>query len=483
MSLKKQGVSGLKWAFVSKGLRQATQLITYSFFAHFLSPSDFGLMSMALVVTGFADIFRDLGLSTSIIQKQEVNDRLLSSVYWFNVLFGIIIALIIFFTANIFSAFYGNMNLVPILKALSVIFLLANLSNIERAILERELKFNRVYTAEIIAIIISSVIGVILAVNNWKVWSLVLMSISYNFVFTLMVIISSGWKPRLYLSFKEIKNVANFGINLSGFNIINYFARNADYIIIGKFLGAQPLGYYTFAYKIMLYPLQYIAEIVNKIMFPVLSRIQDDLEKFRSVYLDITFSIALITFPLMFGLMGVNKYFIYSILGARWAPVVPLIYILAPVGLMQSIMTTTSNIYLSKGQVNKYFYWGLGSSIAAIISFFIGIKWGIQGVALAYAIVNLVLILPGLYIPLNIIKLTLKKFLLKLFKPFVYALLMFLVILSFNWLLSNFITNNLIMFLTAGSIGAIFYIVCMFTFQKKEFINLYKTMFFKTAEG
>ena len=109
----------------------------------------------------------------------------------------------------------------------------------------------------------------------------------------------SPWRPRFWFAFSDIKDIFKFSANLTAFNILNYFARNIDQLLIGKFLGAQALGYYSLAYKIMLYPLQNISQVIGKVMYPAFSKIHEDLEKVRLNYLKMVKVIALIVFPLM----------------------------------------------------------------------------------------------------------------------------------------------------------------------------------------
>jgi PST family polysaccharide transporter len=205
----------------------------------------------------------------------------------------------------------------------------------------------------------------------------------------------------------EVRSVMNFGLNLSAFNLFNYFARNSDNAIVGRYLGSAPLGFYQLAYNIMLFPVQGIAQVLTQVMFPAFSEIQHDNERFRRIYLRTCSSIALITFPLMTGAAILAGPLIRTVYGPRWVNVIPVLTILAPVGLVQSIVTTSGLIYTAKGRTALMFKVGGIASVLYVISFFIGLPWGIRGVALSYAICVGLLLLPSLYIPFRLIDLRL----------------------------------------------------------------------------
>jgi PST family polysaccharide transporter len=217
----------------------------------------------------------------------------------------------------------------------------------------------------------------------------------------------SEWQPSLLFSWMEVRSVMNFGLNLSAFNLFNYFARNSDNAIVGRYLGSASLGFYQLAYNIMLFPVQGIAQVLTQVMFPAFSEIQHDNERFRRIYLRTCSSIALITFPLMTGAAILAGPLIRTVYGPRWVNVIPVLTILAPVGLVQSILTTVGLIYTAKGRTALMFKIGGTTSVLYVISFVVGLPWGIRGVALSYASFTAVLLLPSLYISFRLIDLRL----------------------------------------------------------------------------
>jgi len=410
MSLVKRITLGVKWSSISQVGRQSIQLITTIILTRLLSPSDFGLVGMGMVVTGFVALFHDLGTSAAVIQKEVVSRVFLSSIFWVNAFFGLLVAVALFFCAPFAANLYHEPRVTLILQILSLSFFVSGLSIVQQAILERELAFEKLAKIEIAASASSSLVCIVAALLGAKVWSLVFQALMFAFVTTVLLWTSSDWRPKAFFRWREVMSVSRFSLNLTGFNILNYFARNADYILIGRFLGAQSLGYYTIAYRVMLYPIQSISAVVGRVMFPAYSQIREDEPRIRRIYLKVVATIALITFPMMTGLWGLADQFLLAVLGAQWEPVILLLLILAPIGLMQSIITTVGTIYQAKGRADLLFRVGMITGSLAILAFVIGLRWGIVGVAAAYAIATTVCLYPNFAIPFHLIGLRFSEF-------------------------------------------------------------------------
>lgn len=428
-SLKQFAVSGVKWSSVSQISRQGLQLITTIILARLLSPSDFGLMAMVMVVIGFVSLFKDLGTSAAIIQQKSLSEELLSSIFLVNVTFAFLAMAILFLLSPLVANFYREPRVMSLLRVISLTFFISGLSILQQAVLERDLAFNKLAKLEIIATLSGSIVGIGSAILGYGVWSLVYQSLAVAMVTTILLWCFSTWRPKMIFHWIEVKSVSSYSLNLTGFNIFNYFARNADYLLIGRFLGAQNLGYYTLAYNIMLYPLQNISGVIGRVMFPVFSQIQNDDALFRSAYLKVASAIALITFPMMLGLMALSKQLVLTVFGSQWVPVILLLMILAPVGLVQSIGTTVGTIYQAKGRTDWMFRWGIAAGILVMVAFVIGMQWGIVGVAAAYAVASLLLVYPAFAIPFRLINLRVRDLGTVLWRPFLSSLFMLVVVL------------------------------------------------------
>jgi O-antigen/teichoic acid export membrane protein len=428
MSFKKSAAISIKWSTLSQIGRQGMQLATLIILANLLTPADFGLVGMATIVTGFAAIFKDLGTSAAVIQRPEIPDDLLQSIFWLNVVFGLCLTFLLLGISPFIANLYHEPRVAKILSVLAPTFLIAGFSILHQSLLERKLEFNKLAKIEMVATLLAAIVGMSSALLGAGVWSLVYQTITLISTTTLQLWIATPWQPKLVFDWREVKSVTGFSLNLTGFSIFNYFARNADYFLIGRFLGAQSLGYYTLAYRLMFYPLQNIASVIGRVVFPIFSQMQHDHARFSYAYLRVTRTIALVSFPLMMGIWILAEPFVMAVFGSKWQPIIILLLILSPIGIIQSIGTTVGAIYQAKGRTDWMLWWGLSAGTLVVLSFGIGLRWGLVGVASAYAIVSSLLIYPSFAIPFRLIDLSMREFLAGLGRPFLCSSLMLLVL-------------------------------------------------------
>jgi O-antigen/teichoic acid export membrane protein len=467
MSTKQDLVYGTKWSAASQFSRQSMQLVVSIILARLLSPSDFGLFSMTLVVTGFVALFNDLGTSAALIQKKEINEALLCSIFWINIAFGAMTTIAIFLLAPFAATFYHEPRVTVVLRVLCWLFVISGLSILQKALLERTLQFKKLAKVEIIGTTFGSCIGIGLAIMKAGVWSLVFQGITVACVTTVLFWRCSNWRPKIIFRWGELRTITNFSLNLLGHSVVNYFARNIDYLLIGRFLGAQNLGYYTLAYRIMLYPLENIAWVIRRVTFPFFSRLQDDDAKFRQIYLSIVRTIALFSFPMMLGLVVASEPFVLTVFGLKWTQVAVLLKILAPVGLVQSLATLNGSIYAAKGRTDLQFRVGIVFTILFSACFAIGLRWGIIGVAAAYGITTALLTFPSFAIPFRLINLRLRQFGAAILRPLLASLFMQLVVMVLKVVLRKEMSSAVILFILVF-IGIIAYCVTSWLMNREQ---------------
>jgi PST family polysaccharide transporter len=414
----------VKWSAVSQfGLRFG-KLATTAILARILVPSEFGLVSMAAVLVEFAMIFRDLGTGSAVIQREENSQRLLSTVFWANIAFGVLITSAIILAAPLVAAFYDEPRLTLILRVLSVAFLFASASVLQQAILERKLAFASLAKYELAAFLVAAMTGITMAVYGFGVWSLVAQTVALHATLCVLLWRSEKWRPSLEFSREDLREIWAYSMNHAGSQMLTFLGRNADYVLIGKFLGAEALGFYTIAYRLVLYPLQSVTFVLARALFPVYARIRDDHARFRSAYTRMVGGIASLTFPIMIGAMALREPLILTLLGEKWLPVVTLLLILAPVGMTQSIGSSAALIYRAKGRADWMFRWFLVSTSLTVAALVFGMRWGIYGVAFACLSINLLLIYPHYLLPFRLIGLTWREFLRPLAAPLLASLVM-----------------------------------------------------------
>jgi PST family polysaccharide transporter len=210
MSLSQSAVSGVKWSSVSRFSQIGMQFVTIAILARLLTPDDFGLVGMAVVVIGFVAIFKDLGTSAAIIQQKNLSEELLSSIFWVNVVFGVLAMAVLFVLSPLAAIFYNEQRVIPLLRVLSLTFFISGFSILQQAILERDLAFNKLAKLEIIATLLGSMVGIGLAILGYGVWSLVYQSLAIATMTTVLLWAYSAWRPRFIFHWIEVKSVSSY---------------------------------------------------------------------------------------------------------------------------------------------------------------------------------------------------------------------------------------------------------------------------------
>jgi O-antigen/teichoic acid export membrane protein len=422
-------VSGAAWSTLSIVGQRGLSLLSTLVLARLLAPSAFGLLGMAMVLTAAMYSFKDLGTAAALIQRQELNGQLASTLFWTNVLIGVAGAGLMLGVAPLVAKLYREPQVAHVFAALSVSFLVNSLGVVQRAVLARAMLFRRISVIQLFSSAASAAVGIALAIEGAGVWSLVAAVISETTTAVVLYWLASPWRPLWHLSFDDLRSVTPFSANLTAANLASYFMRNMDNALIGRFLGASALGYYALAYGLMMYPLYNVTWNLGTVLFPALSRIQEEDARFRQAYLRALSVIATITFPLMLGLLATADLLVSTCFGAKWAPMAPIVRVLAPVGMLQSISCTTGMIFTAKGRTDIQFRWALVEVSVILPAFVIGLRWGTIGVASGYAVAEFLLCYPLFTIVGRIIDLRVAELARTLWPVMRNALLMFAVVL------------------------------------------------------
>ncbi len=464
-NLTGKAATGAGWSAAAVVGRQLLSFGAVTILARELGPGAYGLMGMASTVIIFLVNFRDMGTASAIIQRPVISQELLSTLFWTNAGLGLLLSILMVLGAAPTATFFHEPQLAPILRVLSISFVLMCSGIVQNALLTRQMKFKLTSVADFASAVVGYAVALPLAIYGHGVWSLVFANLAGTLTVTLMYWAFSGWRPTMRFSVPELREVAGFSLNLSGFGLVNYFSRNADNVIVGRVLGAEPLGYYQMAYTLMMYPLQNITGILTQVMLPGFARIQDDNRRFADAYMRSCSLIALATFPVVAGLGVVVQPLALALLGPKWIPVVPIFQILAPVGMFQSIQSTVGSIYVAKARTDWMFWWGIGSTVAFVAAFLAGSRYGVTGVAGAYAIVYFLSLYPALAIPFRLIDLSVWDFARRLWPQFLVTGIMVAVCMGWLRLLDSMGTRAWTQLVSTVLLGAVVYIFLMLRFR------------------
>jgi len=306
------------------------------------------------------------------------------------------------------------------------------------------MKFGKIALGNIISVTLSSITAVSAAIFGLGYWSIVLMTISQITYLTIYLWIACSWRPSSPIKPKGIKEFLHFGSGIAGFNIINYFSRNMDNILVGKYLGPTALGFYSKAYQLLMLPLTQLRDPLTTVGIPALSTLSNTPEKFKAYYKKYLFLMAFFSMPLVTYLAVYSDNVITIVLGQNWLESSLIFKLLAISAFIQPVASTRGLILISTGNSKRFFIWGAINAIFVIIGFLIGIKWGILGITLSYAIVNYGLLLPSLIYCFQNTPITPKLFFREITTPTIHVIIMCLIILPVKYVFFKHFSDLLI---------------------------------------
>jgi O-antigen/teichoic acid export membrane protein len=416
---------GFSWVALANVFRQVQQVVALVVYSYFLSPSDFGLFSIVLIFSLFAGLFSNFGTSSAVIYFNDKSKEFLSTIFIFNIIIGFIV-FVILNTSSIYVAdFFNKPELNSLIKYISINFIFQSLFLVHKALLEMDMSFKVISFIETISIFSATIMGIFFVYKyDVGVYGLVIQSVVNTFLLLILFWSSSKWRPILYFSFPQIKKVYAYAINLTLFNMLNYFTNNIDQFLIGKILSSASLGIYSIALRIVISPLVNVSSIIVRVIFPVLSHYKDEIKKVKLIYLQIIFNVSVVTFPLMVGLMSLSEIFVETIFNDEWAKLGYMLVIMAPIGLINSIVTTTGVIYTSNGNTRLMLKLSVVNLIVMFSFIYIGAQYGLDGVAYALLLATILLMFVHLYFAWNEIGLTLLEGFSKLFPVLMASIIM-----------------------------------------------------------
>ena len=384
-------------AIASQGLKFFITIAATSVMARLLTPQDYGLIGMAAFVTGFVSMYKDLGLSAATIQKSEISSAQISTLFWINVVLSLGITLLTAALAPLVAWFYGEPRLTWITVVTSSGFLISGLAVQHEALLKRQMRYFALAAIGLTSVIIGYVVGITMAWYGYSYRALVFSQLAVVSTNTGLTVSLCRWVPNLPKRDTGVRSMIRFGGNLTGFTTINYFSRNLDNLLIGRFWGAQQLGLYTRAYQLMGLPIDQINEPVTSVALPSLSRLTGSPEDYRLAYLRMLEKIALLTMPGVVLMIVTSDWIVHIVLGSQWVGATRIFVLLGITALFQPVANTTGWLLVSQGRTNHMLKWGLISGPIIMASIVAGLPWGAVGVAASYAFTRVCIVDPLLY--------------------------------------------------------------------------------------
>lgn len=395
--IKGHSVRGAVVTIAAQGIKFVLQTGSTAVLARLLTPADFGLIAMVEFFTAFIIMFKDLGLSMATIQKKDITHEQISSLFWINVVFSVLLMFITIAISPLVARFYNEPRLTMITIAIGCTLIIGGLNPQHMALLNRQMRFISIAVINIVSLACGIVAAIIGALLGLSYWSLILLTIVQGIVSVIMVWSISGWRPGRPVAGSGVKSMLAYGGNITASNILGYFIRNVDNAIIGHNLGSASLGIYTKSYGLLLLPISQFNSPMQKVIIPALSRLQEEPKQYRRFYLQALATIALVTMPMVAFLFVSIDEIVDILLGNKWQAVVPAFRWLGLAAFLGAINIAPGTLFTTLGRTGTQLRLTLFTAPIIITGFLIGVHWGINGVAASVSITWSAMFIISLY--------------------------------------------------------------------------------------
>jgi len=387
MTLRQKTLRGLKWSFIDSFASQGIHFVIGIILARLLVPKDFGLMGMLAIFIALSQSVIDGGFSQALIRKQNCRQVDFNTVFYFNLLIGIVFYALLYFGAGLIAGFFNESQLASLARVLGLVLVINSLGLIQRTIITKEIDFKLKTKISLVASLISGGISIGMALNGFGVWSLAGKLIAHQFAATVLFWLWIKWRPTKAVSVQAFKEMFGFGSRLLVSGLIDTTYQNIYSLIIGKYFSVTDLGYFLKADEISKIPSQNLHGIISRVSYPTLSTLQDETAKLKSAYKKLIQTTMYITFILMIGLAATAQGIIRVLIGDSWLPVVPYLQLLCFVGMLYPLQALNLNMLMVKGRSDLYLRLEVIKKVLAIPTIVIGIVFGIK-IMIAGMIVN-----------------------------------------------------------------------------------------------
>lgn len=377
MSFKKELTLGVFYTAITKYSGIVLNIVITAVLARLVGPEDFGVIGIATVFITFFGLFSEFGLSAAVVQRKDLNNDNISDIFSFTFYLGIILGILFFCASDAIGDYYNSNKLSTVCKILSISLTLGSLNIVPNALIGKEKEFKFIAERTLSIQIICGIISIIAAFKGLGVYALIISSILGNLLVFIVSYLHRPIRLKFKFNIKTLLSVASYSLYQFAFSILNYFGRNLDNILTGKYISLSQLGYYQKAYGLMLMPVSNITNVITPALHPILSDYQNDLEFIKSKLLSISKILAIIGFPVGSFLFFSAKEIILIVYGSQWTPVIPVFKILALSIGIQIVGCTQGSIYQAANNTKWMSIWGVISVTKGIVILILALAiWG-----------------------------------------------------------------------------------------------------------
>lgn len=426
MSLRQKTISGAKWSAIATIVIIGLGLIQMTVLARIIDNHQFGLLTVSLVIIALADTISDFGIANSIIQRKTIGHLELTTLYWLNVGLGIVVFAVVFWLSDAIAHVLHNPDLAPLIKTLSLAFIVIPHGQQFRALMQKELEFNKIGMIETTSVLAGFTFTVISA----HYWPLALTAILGYLVNSAVRTLLFGYfgrkiyRPGLHFSLASVSTNLRFGAWLTADSIVNYINTNLSTLVLARILGASVAGGYNLAYNVAVVPPAKLNPIITRVLFPAFAKIQDDTEKLRVNFYKLLSVVGIINFPALLALMVVANNFVPLVFGEKWNSIIPILQLLCVVGLLRSVGNPIGSLLMAKARVDISFKFNVFKTFLFIPAILIGGHLaGAIGVTLGFLVVQIINTILSYFVMIKpVLGSSYRQYILSLWLPFYLSL-------------------------------------------------------------
>lgn len=399
MSFISIAIKGFAWTSIATIVRSLVSLLQISILTRFLEKSDFGIVAIASLFIGFTQLFMDLGVSVGIMHRHDILPRQYSSLFFLNIICGVILTVFLCIIAPIISILYNESSLTPILCILSLTVFFASLGCQHRTVQQKKMRFKYISLIDIISCIFTLIVAVFLAYSGYGVYSLVYSTLFYSVSSNLTFLIVGLYKDHnisFHFNLKEIYIFLNIGIYSIGSQMLDYFSREMDVLVMSFIFSKETIGVYSLCKKLVLAAYSAINPILLKVLTPMLSSIHEDVVRVRRIYYEIVETISIVSVPIYFMIAVFSSCIIMSVYGEQYLDSAPILSLLAILYALSSINNPITCLQTAYGRTDLGFYWTIVRILTTVILLFLGSYWGIYGL-LIIQIIGFFIVYPSFW--------------------------------------------------------------------------------------
>ena len=463
MSLKKIFLNGMLWSFIQQFSTQLTSFIIQLVLVRFISPAEFGLVGMLAVFIGIGMALFDGGMTSSLIRENKSDDSDYSTIFYYNFICSILVYLILYILAPIVAEFYNQQTLVKITRVYGLTFIFSAFGAVQNAILIKNMRFKSQAILTLPPLILGGIVGVFLAVNGFGVWALVYSMLITSFLNSLLLWVFSNWKPSLTFNIVKFKYHFTYGYKMAISSILDNIFTNIYSIVIGKLFNPILVGYYTRANSLVMLPVGNISIVLNRVVFPLFSKVQNDIVALKKLYKKIMQIVFFIISPAIALMILLSREIVIILFSEKWLPIVPIFEILCISGLIYPLHLYNLIILQVKGKSGLFLKLEILKKVIIFSSILISIKYGFYGILIGSVITSFINLFINSHYAGEFIDYKMHNQLIDLLPILFSAIIMYFIVHVFNDFTDKY--SIALKILSSSAIGIITYLLVSYIFK------------------